>query len=85
MFRVIITNEVSVTVLQAYMSLPRHIRQGVVIRQIIAPGLCNTEVDCQQFRKESRKRQRRFERDNSFFHHFLSVVLSLSDIPKTVF
>ena len=77
MFHAIITNEISVTVLQAYMSLPRHIRHGVVIRQNIPPDLCNTAVDCQQFRKESRKRQRRFERNYSFLHHFLFSVCCL--------
>ena len=42
-----------------------------LIRRNIAPGLCDTAVGCQQFRKESRKRQRRimFERNYSFFHH----------------
>ena len=54
MFYVIITNEVPPTILQAYMSLPRHIRKGVLIRRNIASHLF-TAVGCQQFRKESRK------------------------------
>ena len=40
MFQVIITNEVPVTILQAYISLPRHIQKGLLIRQIIASYLC---------------------------------------------
>ena len=67
------------------MSLTLHIRKGVLIRQNIAPDLCGTAVICQQFRKESRKRQRRVERDYSFLHRFLSVGMSLSDVPKTAF
>ena len=58
-----ITNEVLVTIVQAYFSLPRLIRKGMVIRWIIASDLCRA-VGCQQFPKESRKLQRRimFER-----------------------
>ena len=52
-----ITNEVPVTILQAYFSLPRHIRKGVLIRWIITSDLC-TAIGCQQFRTESRKLQR---------------------------
>ena len=46
------------------MSLSQHICKGVLIRRNIASGLC-TAVGCQQFRKESRKCQRRimFERN----------------------
>ena len=51
------------TILQACLSLPRHIRKGVLIRQNNAPDLCVTAVGCQQFCKEWRKRQRRFERN----------------------
>ena len=36
LFHVIITNELPVTFLQTYVSLPRHIRKGVLKRQIIA-------------------------------------------------
>ena len=66
----LITNEVPVTILQAYMPLPRHIRKDVLLRPIYVR--C-TAVGCQLFRKESRKRQRRimFERNYSFFHHYL--------------
>ena len=54
------------------MFLPRHIRKRVLIRPNIATDLC-AAVGCQQFRKESRKRQRRimFVRKYSFFHHCL--------------
>ena len=62
-----ITNEVPVMILQACFSLPRHIRNGMFIRMIITSDLC-TAVGCQQFRKESRKLQRRitFERNLNF-------------------
>ena len=58
---------VPVTILQAYIILSRHIRKGVLIRQNIASDLCDTAVGCQQFRKKSKKRQRRimFERTYS--------------------
>ena len=55
---VIITNEVPVAILQAYISLPRHICKGVLTRRIITLHLC-TAVGCQKFCKESRKRQTR--------------------------
>ena len=84
LFYVIITNEVPVTILQAYLSLSRHIRKGVLIRQNIAPDLYGTAVGCQQFRKESRKRQRMFERIIIPFS-IIAVVLSLRNVPKTVF
>ena len=60
-----ITNEVPITILQAYLSLPRHIRKGIML-MIITSDLC-TAAGCQQFRKESRKLQRRimFERNYS--------------------
>ena len=56
-------------ILLAYISLPRHIRKDVLIRRNIASDLCGTAVSCQQFRKESKERQRRimFERNYSFF------------------
>ena len=40
LFYVIITNKVPVTVMQAYMSLPRYIRKGMLIRWIITSDLC---------------------------------------------
>ena len=66
------------------MSLPRHIRKGVSVRRNIASDLC-TAVGCQQFRKESKKHQRRvmFKRNYLFFS--FSVVLSLRDVTKAVF
>ena len=65
-----ITIEVPETILQAYFSLPRRIRKGMLIRWIITSDLC-TARDCQQFRKESRKPRSRimFERNYSFYHH----------------
>ena len=73
LFDVIITNEVPVRILQAYISLSRHIRKGVLIRRTIASDLCDTVVGSQQFRKESKKRPKRimFESIYSFFHHFV--------------
>ena len=44
MFHTISTNEVPVTILKAYVSLPRHIRKGKFMRQHIASDLCNTAV-----------------------------------------
>ena len=81
----IITNEVRVTILQAYISLQRHIGQCMLKRRIIASDLC-TAGGCQQFRKESRKRQRKimFERNSSFFHHCL-LSCRYHYVAKTVF
>ena len=58
-------------ILQAYIYLWRHIREGVLLRRNIAPDLHDTAVGCLQFRKKSRKRRRRimFERTYCFFHH----------------
>ena len=77
LFHVMITNEVSVTILQAYFSLPRHIRKGMLMRWIITSDLCKA-VGCQQFRKESRKLQRRimFERNYSFYHHCSCIAVT---------
>ena len=58
LFHVIITNEVPITILRACISLSRRIRKGVLIRQNIASDLRDTTAGCQQFRKQSRKRQR---------------------------
>ena len=49
LFYVIVTNEVPVTILQAYIFLSRHIRKSVLIRRNIASELCDTAVGCQQF------------------------------------
>ena len=72
LLHVIITNEVPATILQAYISISRHIRKGVLISRNVSSDLYETEVGCQQFCKESRKHQRRimFERIYSFFQHF---------------
>ena len=64
-------------ILLAYMSLPRHIRKGVLIRRNIASDLCGTAaVSCQQFRKESKERQRRimFERTVIISFLFLKAI-----------
>ena len=71
LFHVIITNELPLTILQAYVSLPRHIRKGMLLKWILRQ--MTTEVGSQRFRKASKKRQGRimFERIYSFFHHCL--------------
>ena len=56
LFQVIITNEVPVTILSAYIPIPQRIRKGVLIRRIIVSHLC-TAVGGQQFREESKKLQ----------------------------
>ena len=56
----IITNEIPLTIRQAYNSLLRHIRKEVLTRRIIAL-LLFTAVGCQQFCKESRKCQTKRE------------------------
>ena len=65
-------NEVPVTILKAYIPIPRHILKGVLIRRIIGSHLC-TPVGGQQFYKESRKLQARiiFEHYYYFFHYCL--------------
>ena len=67
-----ITNAVPVTILLAYIPIPRHIRNSVLIRRIIASHLC-TVVGGQRFCKESKKLQTRiiFERSDSFFYYCL--------------
>ena len=76
---------VTVTILQAYIYLPRHIRKGVLIRRNIASDLSDTAVGCQQFRKKLRKRQRRIKFERTFLFPSLCFALSLSNVPKTVF
>ena len=65
-----ITNKVPETILEAYFSLPRHIRKGMLTRWIIMSDFCSAG-GCEQFRKESRKLQRRvtFERNYSIDGH----------------
>ena len=60
-------------ILQAYIYLWRRIRKGVLLRRNIASDLGDTAVGCLQFRKKSKKRQRRimFKRTYSFFHHYV--------------
>ena len=85
LFHVVITSKVPVRTLQDYISLSRHIRKDVLIRRNTTLGLCDEAVGCQQFRKESRKRQRRIMLERNYFFSIMCVVLSLSDVPKTVF
>ena len=68
LFQVIITNEIPVTLLLAYIPIPRH----VLIRWIIGSRLC-TAVGGQQFCKQSGKLQTRimFENYYSFVHYCL--------------
>ena len=85
LFHVMITNEVPVMILQAYFSLPRHIRNGMLIRMIITSDLC-TAVGCQQFCKESRKLQRKimFERNYSFYHHCCCLAVTWCSINSNL-
>ena len=84
LFHFMITNEVPVNILQAYFSLQRHIRKGILIRWIITSDFC-TAVGCQQFHKESRKLQRRivFERNYFFYHHCCCLAV-IRNVSKTV-
>ena len=77
-----ITNEVSVAILQSYMSLPQHIRKAPLIRRIITPRLC-TAIGSQQFRKESRKLQGELCLNVITPFTIIVVVLQLRDGPKT--
>ena len=45
LFYVIIPNEVPVAILQAYISVSRHISKSVLIRRNIASDLCDTAAD----------------------------------------
>ena len=83
LFHVMITDEVPVTLLQAYLSLPQHTRKGMLIRWINTSDLC-TAVGCQQFCKESRKLQRRTMLELNYSFNIIVVVLQLRDVPKTV-
>ena len=76
LFHVIITNEAPATILQAYISLPRHIRKGMLIRRIIASHLC-TAVGYQQFRKAWRKYQRRIMFESTVIIPFTVIVCCL--------
>ena len=80
---VVITSEMPVTILQAYICLPRHIRKGMLIRRIIASHLC-TAFGCQLFHIESRKRQRRIMLNVIITFTIIVCCLALRDVPKTV-
>ena len=78
---VIITNKASVTILQSYVSLPRHICK----RRVNPSHLC-TPVDCQQFgkRSENVKGKLCLKVIIAIFPS-LTTVLSLRDVAKTVY
>ena len=84
---VVITNKVSVTILQSYISFLRHICKGVLQqkRRVIPSHLC-TPVDCQQFgkRSENVKGKLCLKVIIAIFPS-LTIVLSLRDVAKTVF
>ena len=82
LFYVMITNEVPVTILQAFFSFPRHIREGMLIRRIITSDLC-TAVGCQQFCNESRKLRKRISLNVITPFIIIVVVLQLRSVPKT--
>ena len=58
LFQVMITKEVPVPILKAYIPIPRHIHKGVFIRQTIASHFC-TAVMASNFEKnpENYKRE----------------------------
>ena len=66
------------------MSLPRHIRKGVLIRRIIASDLFTADAasDFAKNRK-SAKGELCLNVIIPFFHH--CIFLSLREVPKTVF
>ena len=70
LFHVMITDEVPVTILQAYFSLPRHIRKGRLIDRLLHQFSVKRLV-ASNFAKESRKLKRKimFEHNYSFYHH----------------
>ena len=51
MFHVMITNEEPVTILQAYFSVPQHIRKDMLIRWIITLDLCIQQLVTSNFAK----------------------------------
>ena len=67
------------------MSLSRRNRKDVLIGRNIASDISDTAVGYQQFCKESRKRQKKLCLNELFIFPSLSKVLSLNDVPKTVF
>ena len=73
MFHTIITNEVLVTILKAYVSLPQHIRKGKLMRQNIASDLCDTAVIACNFAKN---------RENVKEELGLNVTISFSVIVR---
>ena len=81
-----ITNEVLVTIFQAYLFFPRHIRKDMLIRWIITSDLC-TAVGWQQFRKQSRKLQRRIKlclNVTTPCTIIIVVLQTLPDVPQIV-
>ena len=78
-----ITNKIPVTILQAYFSLPRHIRKGMLIKRIITLDLC-TQLVASNFAKN----QEHFKGElclNVISSVTISVVvLQLRDVPLAV-
>ena len=67
-----ITNQVSVTIPQAYFSLPRHIRKGMLIKWLITSDSCTAVLSwLPAISQRIKKLQKRimFERNYSFYHH----------------
>ena len=75
-----ITNEVPVMILQAYFSLPRHIRSGMLIRMIITSDLC-TAVGCQQLSKNQENFKGKLCLNVIAPFTIIVVVLQLRDAP----
>ena len=79
-----ITGEVPVTVLQAYITFPRHLRKAVLIRRIIA-SLFVQQLVASNFGKNGENVKRELCLNVIIILPSLFVALSLRDIPKTVF
>ena len=78
-----ITNEVPVTIQQAYFSLPRHIRKSMLIRWIITSDL-GTAMIASNFAKNPKNFKEELWLNVITPFTIIVVVLQLRDVPKTV-
>ena len=67
------------------MSLPRHIRKGMLIKRIIASDLFAAELVGSIFAKNRENVQGELSLNVIIPFSIIVVVLSLHDVPKTVF
>ena len=83
----IITNKVSVAILQSYISFPRvHLYRRVTVKRRVIPSHLCTPVDCMKFgkRSENVKGKLCLKVITAIFPS-LTIVLSLHDVAKTAF